>query len=303
MANCLQSIREQTYSSEIQIIILDSESTDNSKQIAELYGAKVINIPAASFNHGLTRNIGVDHASADLLFFTVQDAWLSDNDALSRMASHFKDQEVMGVVGHQAVAKSHDTNPMKWFKRFSSVRTVERKFTKDEISQMGDAEKRENFAWDNVISMYRKKALEDLPFVKTDFAEDWMWSYQALLKGWKLIYDTSVVTYHYHHTWFGYSFRVAYTVNYHFLKFFDLLPLSTPWFKRSLQVVYFIGKNNELNLKEKIYWLIHNFLGNMGTYLSHMHFLMKYKLLGKEGVKESYEYFCKDVPQGKIKNA
>jgi len=77
-----------------------------------------------------------------------------------------------------------------------------------------------------------KKALEDLPFVKTDFAEDWMWSYQALQNGWKLIYDTSAVTYHYHHAGLAIHFRVAYAVNYHFLKFLIFFRPWPPWLQK-----------------------------------------------------------------------
>jgi rhamnosyltransferase len=302
LVKCLQSIQEQT-GVQSQIIVLDSESTDNSRQIAEQFGAEVITIPANSFNHGLTRNIGVVHALGDLLFFTVQDAWLSEKDSLYRMANHFKDQEVMGVGGHQAVAKSHDTNPMIWFRRYSAVRVVERKFTLEQINQMSSQVKKENVSWDNVIAMYRKKALEALPFVRTDFAEDCVWCYQALQKGWKLIYDTSLVTYHYHHAGFSYSFRLAYTINYHFLIFFSLLPPLPSWFKKCLQVVYHISKNKELNVKEKLYWTWHNLSGTTGSFLSHLHFLMKYKIAGYEGVKESYNHFCKTVPQGKIRKS
>jgi hypothetical protein len=79
----------------------------------------VLEIPTETFNHGLTRNLGVQKAKGDLVYFTVQDAWIAENDMLENMARHFYNAEVMGVVGHQAVPHEKDKNPMLWFKRFS----------------------------------------------------------------------------------------------------------------------------------------------------------------------------------------
>ena len=87
-------------------------STDASREIAVAYGAKIINISEGSFDHGLSRNIGVQHATGDFIFFTVQDAWLSTKNLLEKMSSHFNNPDVIAVVGHQAVPHEKDNNPL-----------------------------------------------------------------------------------------------------------------------------------------------------------------------------------------------
>ena len=59
---------------EIEIVIVDSGSTDNTVQIARDYGAVVVQIKPEEFTHSYARNLGGETATGDYLFFTVQDA-------------------------------------------------------------------------------------------------------------------------------------------------------------------------------------------------------------------------------------
>ncbi|MEO5966665.1 MAG: glycosyltransferase family A protein, partial [Ferruginibacter sp.] len=141
LERCLTSIRSQTIQN-IEIIILDSMSTDNSRQIADLFNVIIIDIPPGTFNHGLTRNIGTTVASANFLFFTVQDAWLSENNILERMLEHFSDKQVMGVVGHQAIPwGDSDKNPAYWFKRYSEPKIHERFFSDNSFQKLSKKER------------------------------------------------------------------------------------------------------------------------------------------------------------------
>ena len=58
----------------LEIIIVDSGSTDGSAEIARSLGAKVLYIPAEDFSHAHARNLGAENAIGDYLLFTVQDA-------------------------------------------------------------------------------------------------------------------------------------------------------------------------------------------------------------------------------------
>jgi rhamnosyltransferase len=302
LERCLAILRNQTIGNCLEIIIPDSMSTDRSREIASQYGAKIINIPEGSFNHGLTRNTGLQHATGDLLFYTVQDAFLSENDLLEKMVKHFDDVQVMGVVGHQAVPHEKDKNPMLWYKRFSEP--------KIEIREIKDVEKFKNtnqavqqslMAWDDVVAMYRKTALLEQPFAETQFAEDWIWSRDALMRGWKLIYDPSLVVYHYHHSGYRYAYKVAYAVNYHFYKYFNFKPKVPDLLLPTLKSIYQVGKNPDLKLKEKLYWVSHNFLSNLGTFNSHVNFLIHNYFGGTNSIEKRYKKICREIPQGNQK--
>lgn len=58
----------------VEIVIVDSGSTDRTIQTARDFGAIVIEISPEAFTHSYARNIGGEAATGDYLFFTVQDA-------------------------------------------------------------------------------------------------------------------------------------------------------------------------------------------------------------------------------------
>ena len=299
MGKCLASIRKQTIGS-IEIIVLDSMSTDKSKEIALEYQAIIIQIPEGTFNHGLTRNIGAQKATGDFLFFTVQDAWLSENDLLEKMVMHFDNEQVMAIAGHQAVPHDKDKNPVRWFRRFSEPEVIKRNVKDfEQFKKSSQAHQQSLIAWDDVVAMYRRTALIQQPFVSTQFAEDWIWSRDALKKGWTLIYDPSIVVYHYHHSDYRYSYKLAFVVNYHFLKFFDFKPGVPGLIVPMLRVIYHLMKHSDLTFKEKLYWIRYNFINKVGTFNSHVNFLLHVNLGGVESLEKRYNKVCKLIPLGK----
>lgn len=298
LKRCLQSIRNQTMQ-EIEIIVLDSMSTDSSRQIAEQFGAQIVDIPDGTFDHGLARNMCVQQAARNLIFFTVQDAWISEPDILERMAAHFDDPEVMAVCGHQAVPHEKDKNPVRWYRRYSDHAVEVRQVNDEEFfKKLPQASQQKLVAWDNVVAMYRKEALEELPFVQTEMSEDWVWSYQALLNGWKLLRDSSLVVYHYHHQTPGYVFRTNWSINYHFYKFFGYRPELPALMMPALRSIYHLAKSRDLSLKEKVYWSIHNVLWRASE--CHAALSFRWKLFfGKAAVDSGYQKYCREIPQGK----
>ncbi|MEO9145226.1 MAG: glycosyltransferase family 2 protein [Ginsengibacter sp.] len=301
LEKCLSSIRNQT-TGNTEIIILDSMSEDGSREIATKYNAKIVQIVEGTFNHGLTRNIGTQQATGDFLFYTVQDAWISENDLLEKMAKHFDDEKVMGVTGHQAVPHEKDKNPMLWYHRFSEPKMVIREVQDvQQFKRSAQSIQRSLIAWDDVVAMYRKSALIEQPFVETQFAEDWIWSRDALLRGWKLMYDPSLVVYHYHHSGYSYAYKVAYAVNYHFYKYFNFKPNNSGMLMHLVRTTYQLLKNPNLTIKEKLYWMCYNYRTTFGTINSRINFLFHKYMGGIKSVEKRYHKVCKIIPQGNHK--
>ena len=76
IANCLKSIKLQTYPQEkIEIIVVDNNSTDKTKTIAQKYTNKVFNFPGlSSFKkiknfRGAQLNFGVKKSKGEIIFF------------------------------------------------------------------------------------------------------------------------------------------------------------------------------------------------------------------------------------------
>ena len=304
LERCLSILRKQTITNLMEIIILDSMSTDRSREIASQYGTSILDIPEGTFNHGLTRNMGVKYATGDLVFFTVQDAWLSENDMLEKMAKHFEDVKIMGVTGHQAVPHEKDKNPMLWYQRFSEPEITVREVNDiQKFNNAGQDSQQTLIAWDDVVAMYRRSALVQQPFFETQFAEDWIWSRDALLRGWRLIYDPSLIVYHYHHSGYHYAYKVAFAVNYHFYKFFNFKPGIPEIFLPMAKATYHLSKNPRLSFREKLYWIFHNYSIREGTFNSHLNFLFHHYFGGIKSVEKRYHKVCKKIPQGEQKYA
>jgi len=302
LERCLQSVVDQTIAKDVEIIVLNSMSTDNSVEIAKRFNARIINIPGGTFNHGLTRNIGVQHASYDLIYLTVQDAWIGANDMLEKMSKHFDDVAVMAVVGHQAIPHEKDKNPFLWYKPYSAPQVMVRKVKDNEtFEKLSVGEQQSLISWDNVVAMYRRSALAEQPFEKTAFAEDWIWSYNALKKGWKLLHDSSLVVYHYHHQSYQYVFNSTYTINYHFYKFFKYKPTLPALLSPMGKATYHLLKNKKLSVREKLYWILHNWSGRLGSYFSTFNFLTRLKTGGEKSIENGFNKYCREIPQGKQK--
>ena len=300
LKKCLDAIQRQQYNGTIETLVLDSASIDNSVEIALQHGAKVLNIPAEEFNHGLTRNVGITNATGELVYFTVQDAWLADVNNLQIMADHFKDIKVQSVTGMQAIPHDLDKNPALWFKRSGKPFTETFIFEAGTFNKLTGNQQLSFCRWDNVNSMYRKTALLSLPFVETNLSEDIIWAKQALENGFKIIKDPALVVYHYHHQTFVYNFKVNYSVFYADKKIFGVLPnyskVVLPLLRRFKTIII----NRQISMWSKPLWILHN----VGMYAAHVIAVTIFRtsfFLGNQTLLDrSLKYFCKQVPQGKL---
>jgi len=299
---CLSSLRNQSIGKPIEIIIEDSMSTDASREIAASFGAKVFDVAEGLFNHGLTRNSGVRHASGELIFLTVQDAWAERNDLLEKMAAHFADPNVTAVTGHQAVPHEKSMNPVLWYRPTSAPKTTERVIAGIEaFERLSPSEQQDLISWDDVVAMYRRKALIEQPFVATEYAEDRVWSYEAVLKGWKLLHDSSLVMYHYHHQSYNYAFRLNYTAHHYFYKYFNLKPKLRLPINPIARATYHLIKHRDLSTREKAYWFSYNVAEKIALYMATLNIIIRLKFRGMKGSEAGYQKYCKKIPQGTLK--
>ena len=81
----------------IEIVVVDSGSTDRTLQIARDFGAIVVEINPEAFTHSYARNLGGETASGDYLFFTVQDALPPSQTFLCELYSTLIENQVAAV--------------------------------------------------------------------------------------------------------------------------------------------------------------------------------------------------------------
>ncbi len=71
----LRKLKAQKGLAGVEVVVVDSDSTDGTAEAAEAAGCVVVRIPNSEFSHSHARNLGADAASGELLLFTVQDAY------------------------------------------------------------------------------------------------------------------------------------------------------------------------------------------------------------------------------------
>jgi GT2 family glycosyltransferase len=93
--DCLEGLREQTYS-DYEMLVVDDGSTDATAAIASSYGAHVISTP----NQGLSsaRNVGLAAATGEIVAYTDDDA-RPDPDWLLHLVAAFQRSDYAGIGG------------------------------------------------------------------------------------------------------------------------------------------------------------------------------------------------------------
>jgi glycosyltransferase involved in cell wall biosynthesis len=79
----LQSVHSQTHKN-IEIIAVNTESTDDSVALLERYGARVLENAMKDFRHDRVRNMAADAATGEFLLFTVCDACFDEPDWIAK---------------------------------------------------------------------------------------------------------------------------------------------------------------------------------------------------------------------------
>ncbi|HMD83063.1 MAG TPA: glycosyltransferase family 2 protein [Terriglobia bacterium] len=98
---CIEAIRRQEVDSHVEIVLIDSGSTDGTVDIASRFVDQVIQIPQEEFHHARTRNLGARRAQGEVLVYLAGDALPVGIHWLASLLRHFSDAEVAAVFGRQ----------------------------------------------------------------------------------------------------------------------------------------------------------------------------------------------------------
>lgn len=116
LAALMDSIREQAIPS-IEIIVIDSGSTDCTVDIAKKKADTVLEIHPEEFHHGKTRNQGGNAATGEIIVFTVQDAIPASDTWLPNLVDPIKSGDANVTYGNQ-IAYEDAKPPDKFFYQY-----------------------------------------------------------------------------------------------------------------------------------------------------------------------------------------
>jgi len=96
----LEGIHHQSVK-DVQIIVVDSGSTDQTVEIAHRDGAEVVHINPRDFTFGRSLNLGVSYAKADIVVIASAHVYPVYPDWLERLLEPFKDSDTAMTYGKQ----------------------------------------------------------------------------------------------------------------------------------------------------------------------------------------------------------
>ncbi|MFI3187048.1 MAG: glycosyltransferase [Methylococcaceae bacterium] len=217
----LKAFNQQTRKPDY-LLVIDSSSSDNTVALARANGFEVQVIPKTEFNHGGTRQFGVNKMTdVDIIVFLTQDALLASPEAIEKLLAAFDDEQVATAYGRQLPHLNA-----------GRIAAHARLFNYPAASQLRCMEDRSHYGIKSVFisnsfSAYRRSALIQVGGfpVDTIMNEDTFVAGKMLVSGWKIAYCADAQVYHSH----DYSFLDE------FKRYFDIgvFHIHTPWLQQT----------------------------------------------------------------------
>jgi len=186
------------------LLVIDSSSEDDTVAMAQKDDFKVHRINRIDFNHGATRQLGIEKIGpADIVIFLTQDAILARSDALENLVAALDDESIGCVYGRQL--PHEDAGPIATHARLFNYPPESQIKTKDNIPKLGI----KAAFMSNSFAAYRRDALMEIGGFprETDFGEDSFVAARMIMSGYKIAYCADALVYHSHDYSIGEEYR------------------------------------------------------------------------------------------------
>jgi glycosyltransferase involved in cell wall biosynthesis len=206
----LSSITTQKGFSKVEIVVVDSGSTDRSVETSKAFGAKVLQIRPGEFSHSYARNLAAEHASGDYILFMVQDALPSSDQWLNELFSALRNNDVAAVSCAEYPRDDADLfyRVSSWgHYRFLNVDKHDRIMSKPRIENYFTM--RKNAALSNLACLMPRQLFLQYKF-RGSFAEDLELGLRLIRDGHKLVMLSSTRVIHSHNRSAFYHFKRGY---------------------------------------------------------------------------------------------
>lgn len=159
-------------------------------------------IPQEEFNHGLTRNYGMEQSDADYVVFMTQDAIPADSKLITELIRPFADEDVYVSYARQLPRKN--CKYVESYVRSFNYPAEDVVKTKEDFDTMGI----KTIFCSDVCAAYRRDRHQELGgFPKTNFNEDMIFAYKTLMAGKKVYYASKAKVVHSHNYTYFQQYR------------------------------------------------------------------------------------------------
>lgn len=247
----LSNVQEQVNPAPERIVCIDSASTDGSRDyLAKASHADprilVLDIDPARFNHGGTRNLGVEHTDTEWVAFLTQDACPMDAHWLEALCRAAASPDITGVTGRQV---PYPDAPL--CVRRELTFHFERLAQQPHCMRLADLEhtdlarRQAAHFFSNNNTLIRRDVWERIPFPEAEYGEDQLWAERILRAGYAKAYAPDAVVQHSHnYNWSEMYTRATIEGSYNQQQFgYQLIPsvgqLPRLWYREVQSDAYF----------------------------------------------------------------
>lgn len=253
---CLEMIGRQRSDGRVEVVVIDSGSSDGTLEAARRFGARTYQIRPREFNHGRTRQWGADLAAGEYVVFCSQDAVPADEHWLSLLLGNFQDRTVAGVYCRQIPRDDADVLTKQHLNGWLTGREQRAVSFVDDREAYRALPPWERYAlcnFDNVCAGVRRSVCQAIPYPETYIAEDLGWGKAIIEAGYKLVYEPRAAVVHSHRRSLSYEYSRTYLVHRRVYALFGLRAVPT-WRHALRFTVGSIVRDTQYVLKEERSW-------------------------------------------------
>ncbi|MEN6426525.1 MAG: glycosyltransferase family 2 protein [Phycisphaerales bacterium] len=196
LERCLDALQRQVLSDggTLEIVVVDNDSKDASRDVAVRHGAVVVPISRTDFTWGRALNRGIAQTHGDVVLLLSSDATPADETWAQHMIERFAEPNVAIVYGRQL---PYPDAPIDERVRLAKT------FGSDPISLDRDQHAKNPSAKgmlaSNACAAIRRTVWEEYPYdEETSGGEEGPFTCQALTRGYRCLYEPSARVYHSH---------------------------------------------------------------------------------------------------------
>lgn len=196
LSECLPAVGRQRLPAgdTFEIIVVDNESTDDTRALGEKHGARIVDISAREFSWGRALNRGIAAAGVDVAVLLSADATPADDEWLREMTAPFADDQIAAVYGRQMPRANAPVDEVVRLRR--AFDGVPRELTREQIAS-DLASKRwvcSNACGAVRVSVWERNRFDEL----VPASEEIPWMHAVHAAGLRAVYVPSARVYHSH---------------------------------------------------------------------------------------------------------
>ena len=276
----LARMLDQELDAELEVLVTDSGSMDGTAEFLRGQPVDLEEISAADFNHGLTRNRGIQRARGEIVVLATQDAMPVDRHWIQNLVRNYEDPTVAGAYSGQEPRP--DANPfirhrLEGWAASRADRHEQRVDSPAELASLAPLERLDRIAFDNVSSSVRRRVALEHPFRQLSFGEDLDWALRVIRNGHCIVFDPGSRVVHSHDNSIWYETKRVYLDHQNLHRLLDVhtVPrwidvLGCTW-KGVPELCRAVRSRDDLSMLERLVWqakaVPYSFGQNLGQFL------------------------------------